>query len=253
MRFSIVTVAFNSAATIGDTLRSVNAQRHQPIDHLIIDGGSSDGTLEIVKAVGQRVSHVSSGPDKGIYDAMNKGLAAATGDVVGFLNSDDLYAGPDVISKVARIFSNEPSVQAVYGDLCYVRQDDVSQVVRYWRSSAYEPGMFQAGWVPPHPTFFARREVYQRLGSFNLEYQLAADWELLARFIEVHGIATRYLHETMVLMRLGGATNQSLQNVWKQNREIWRAAHQHGLRPSVHRFILGKLWSRGQQFLSRAA
>jgi glycosyltransferase involved in cell wall biosynthesis len=252
MKVSIVTAAYNSAATIADTLRSVNAQTHPDIEHVIIDGASRDATLSIVREIGQRVGHVSSERDKGIYDAMNKGLAAASGDVIGILNSDDLYAGPEVIAHVVRAFEEDPTLEAIYGDLCYVRQDDVSQTVRYWESSPYRAGLFQTGWVPPHPTFFVRRSTYQRLGGFDLAYRLAADWELLVRFIEVHCIRTRYLHETLVLMRMGGATNQSLRNVWRQNQEIWRAAQHHGLRPSIGRFVFGKILSRGQQYLSRA-
>jgi glycosyltransferase involved in cell wall biosynthesis len=253
MRVSIVTAAYNSASTIADTLQSVNAQSHPDIEHVIIDGGSWDSTLSIVQELGCRVGHVTSERDRGIYDAMNKGVAASTGEVIGILNSDDLYAGPEVIATVAAAFRDDPSLEAVYGDLCYVRQDDISQVVRYWESSPYRPGLFQTGWIPPHPTFFARKSIYERLGGFDLEYRLAADWELLVRFIGVHAIKTRYLHETLVLMRMGGATNQSLRNVWRQNCEIWKAAQHHRLRPSICRFVWGKLKSRGHQYIARVA
>ena len=251
MKISVVTATYNSAATIADTLRSVNEQSHPDVEHLIIDGGSTDATLEIVRDLGKRVARVVSEPDRGIYDAMNKGLALATGDVIGLLNSDDLYPDPAVLSTVAGEFVDDPALEALYADLCYVAQSDTRKVVRYWRSSNYRPGLFQRGWVPPHPTFFVRREVYERLGCFDLGYRLAADWELLVRFIEVHRIRTRHFPRVMVHMRLGGATNRSWTNVWKQNEEILRAARAHGLQPSLAGFVLGKLWSRGRQFLSR--
>lgn len=253
MKISIVTTCFNSASTIADTLRSVNQQTHADLEHVIIDGGSRDTTLAIVRELGQRVGHLHSGPDNGIYDAMNKGLAAATGDVVGLLNSDDLYPHARVLSSVAQAFEADPSLDAIYGDLCYVKQFDTQQIVRYWRSSPYRPGLFQRGWVPPHPTFFVRRSVYQRLGVFDLSFRLAADWELLARFVEVNRIRTHYLPDVLVHMRLGGATNRSWGNVWRQNQEIWRAAQAHGLRPSLSGFVFGKVWSRGRQFLARSA
>lgn len=253
MKISVITVAYNSAATIADTLKSVDAQRGADLEHLIVDGGSRDLTLSVVTAYTQPWRCVVSEPDHGLYDAMNKGLRAARGDVIGFINSDDLYPNPQVLATVAAAFDADPSLDAVYGDLCYVKQDDTTQVVRYWRSSPYQPGLFRRGWVPPHPTFFVRRAVYERLGGFDLNYRLAADWELLARFIEVAGIRTRYLPGVLVHMRLGGATNRSIGNVWRQNREIWRAAKAHGLQPSIGGFALGKLLSRGRQFVTREA
>lgn len=253
MKITIVTVCYNSVAHIADALRSIDAQTGADLEHLVIDGGSSDGTTAMVATHPRPWRKLSSGPDRGIYDAMNKGLATATGDVVGFLNSDDFYPGPDVISRIAQAFSADPSLDAVYGDLCYVKQFDTDAVVRYWRSCDYRPGLFMRGWAPPHPTVFVRKHVFDRLGGFNLNYRLASDWDLLARFIEVNRIRTRYLPGVLVHMRLGGVSNRNWGNVWKQNREIWRAARSHGLRPSLSGFVLGKLWSRGRQFLTRAA
>lgn len=248
MKVSIVTASFNSASTIADTLRSVAAQTYSDIEHFVIDGGSSDRTSEIVREFGGPNLKFVSEPDDGIYDAMNKGLAMATGEVVGLLNSDDFYPSADVIAKVAAAFAVDSQLDAVYGDLCYVKQFEISNVVRYWRSSEFKPGLFLRGWVPPHPTFFVRKRVYDKLGGFDLTYRMAADWELLARFVEVHRISTLYLPGVMVHMRLGGITNRSWGNVWKQNTEIWRAAKAHGLRPSLAGFTLGKLVSRGRQF-----
>ena len=154
-------------------------------------------------------------------------------------------------SKVAAAFEADPDLDAVWSDLCYVKQFETDQVVRYWRSSDYEPGLFMRGWVPPHPTFFARKRVYDLLGGFDLNYRIASDWELLARFVEVNRIRSRYLPEVLVHMRLGGLTNRSWSNVWKQNKEIWRAAKAHGLNPSIPSFVLGKIWSRSRQFVSK--
>lgn len=250
MKISVITAAYNSAATIADTLRSVNEQTHSDVEHIIVDGLSTDDTVAVVQEHGTRVSRVITERDRGIYDAMNKGLAAATGDVIGLLNSDDLYPHSDVLANVVAAFMAESELDAIYGDLCYVKQFDVTRNVRYWRSSEFKPGYFLHGWVPPHPTFFARREVYERLGTFDLNYRLAADWELLVRFMEVNRIRTRYCPHVFVHMRLGGATNRSWANVWKQNNEIWRAAKAHGLRPSLGTFVVGKLWSRGRQFMT---
>ena len=252
MKISVITVCFNSAATIADALRSVDAQTWPDLEHLIIDGASRDATLSIVAAHPQPWRHVRSERDKGIYDAMNKGLALATGDVIGLINSDDFYASPDAITKVAAVFE-DASVEACYGDLCYVRQDQPDQVVRYWRSSSFRPGLFRTGWCPPHPTLFVRREVYQRLGGFDLGYRIAADMELMARLLEVHRIRAVYLPELLVKMRTGGASGQSWSTILEQNREIWRAMQAHQMRPSLLPFVGGKLLARGRQFLRRPA
>ena len=252
MKISIITVTWNSAATVVDTLRSVNVQTHPDVEHIVIDGGSSDATLAIVKAEGRRVTTVVSEPDHGIYDAMNKGLALAGGDVVGLLNSDDFLAAPHVLSTIAATFA-DPDVDAVYGDLCYVRQNASSQIVRYWRSSPFVPGAFARGWAPPHPALYIRRKIYEQLGRFDLVYSLTADLELMARFIEIHRIRTRHVPQVFVHMRLGGATNKNLRNIVRGNREIWRALHKHGLAGSLLGFAFGKLVSRGRQFLTRPA
>ena len=248
--FSLITATFNSAATVEDTLRSVDSQTYGNFEHLLIDGVSRDATLKIISenAADRRV--VVSEPDQGIYDAMNKGLALATGDIVGLLNSDDFLAAPDVLATIAAAFV-DPNIDAVYGDLCYVRQDVSAQIVRYWRSSPFRPGAFARGWAPPHPTLYVRREIYDRLGHFDLAYALTADLELMVRFLEVHRIRTRYIPKVFVHMRLGGATNKSLRNIVSGNREIWRALHKHGLAGSLLGFVVGKLLSRGRQFITR--
>lgn len=250
MKISVITVTYNSAKTIGDTLNSVAAQTHDDIEHVVVDGASRDDTLRILGANAYPWRHVVSEPDGGIYDAMNKGIRLATGDVLGFLNSDDFYALPGSLAKVAAAFV-DATVDVVYADLCYVAQDDVHRIVRYWRSSPFAPGLFARGWAPPHPTVFVRRAAFARFGGFDLAFPIAADMELMARLLEVHGLRSRHIPEVLVHMRTGGASNRGLSSVVGQNREVWRALRKHGLGTSPMRFLFSKVLSRGQQFLAR--
>ena len=250
MKISIITVCYNSAKTITDTLRSVREQSFGNIEHIIVDGGSTDRTLELISVEGLHVSKLVSESDKGIYDAMNKGIALATGDIIGFINADDFYISPEVLSKVAAA-CEASGADCCYGDLCYVQQDDTSKIVRYWRSSPFRLGLFGKGWCPPHPTFFVRRSVYECLGRFNLNYKIAADVELMARFLVAGSISSFYIPEVLVHMRMGGTTNRSLSNIVRQNLEIRRALLGNGLRFSWTQFILSKLMSRALQFVRR--
>ncbi len=252
MKISVITVCFNAEDTIGHTLRSVRNQTHDPIEHIIIDGCSTDGTLKVVESEGNHVAMIVSARDKGIYDAMNKGIALATGDVIGFINADDFYPSPDVLAVVAAAFEFS-GADCCYGDLCYVRQDDVSMIARYWRSAPFASGMFGRGWCPPHPTFFARREVYARLGGFDLSFKIAADFELMARYLETAHITSHYIPKVLVKMRLGGTTNRSLSNIIEQNMEIRRALSKIGSHSSLLTFLLNKLVIRALQFVRRPA
>jgi glycosyltransferase involved in cell wall biosynthesis len=252
LRFSIITVSFNSDGTIRDTIESVLAQDYPDVEYIIVDGASKDGTMEIVREYGERITKTVSRPDKGIYDAMNTGIGLATGDIIGFINSDDFYASNSAVSSVAKAFRNQ-SVDAVYGDLCYVAQKDTSRVVRYWRSSGFTPGAFSLGWCPPHPTFFVRRAVYERLGGFDPQFRIAADVELMMRFLEAHGVASVHIPNILVKMRLGGETNRSVRNIVRQNQEIMAALRTHGLVSSWPSFIAHKAWSRIGQFIARPA
>lgn len=247
MKISIITVCYNSAACIADCLRSVDAQDWSNVEHLIIDGGSSDGTLQVIKGHERSWRRVVSEPDKGIYDAMNKGIGLSTGTVIGFINADDFYASADVLRKVAEVLA-DPSLDACHGDLCYVNPEQTGSIVRYWRSSEFRPGLFLRGWCPAHPTFYVRRNVYERFGVFDLHYKIAADVELMMRFMEVHSIKTRYIPEVLVKMRIGGMSNRSWSNVLTQNREILCALKRHGLEPALIPFLTGKLFSRSKQF-----
>ena len=250
MKISIITATYNSGKTIADTLDSVAAQRHDDIEHVVIDGQSSDDTLAILDAHSSRIARLVSEPDRGIYDAMNKGIGMATGDVIGLLNSDDVFADRDSLREVATAMQ-DPDVDCCYGDLVYVDSGDLSRIVRYWKSRPYEAGLFRKGWVPPHPTFYVRRHVYERFGGFDLSYRLAADFELMLRLLVKHQIRSVHIPKVLVKMRLGGATNQSLTNIFRQNVEIYRSARQHQIGMSVMKFVLGKIWTRSAQFLSR--
>ena len=252
LHFSLITVSFNSSATIRDTIDSVLVQKYPCIEYIIVDGGSSDATMDIVREYGERIAKTVSRPDKGIYDAMNTGIGLATGDIIGFINSDDFYASNSAISSVANAFRDQ-SVDAVYGDLCYVAQKDTSRVVRYWRSSGFTPGAFSLGWCPPHPTFFVRRAVYERLGGFDPQFRIAADVELMMRFLEAHRVASAHIPSVLVRMRLGGETNRSVRNIIRQNQEIMAALRKYGLVSSWPSFIAHKAWSRIGQFIARPA
>ncbi len=246
-KISVITVVFNNEATIADTLQSVAAQDYSNLEYIVIDGLSKDRTLDRIKERKEIISKLISEKDTGIYDAMNKGIALATGEIIGFINGDDFYL-PGTLAKVAKTFKEDPNLEACYGDLCYVKQNDPQTVVRHWRSSPFVPTAFERGWAPPHPTFFVRHDVYERFGSFDLEYRIAADVELMMRFLERHRIRVKYVPGVMVMMRMGGTTNRSVTNVINQNKEILRALRSHGLKADLFRFMGRKFLSRGLQF-----
>ena len=250
MKITVITVCYNSAGTIGDTLRSVREQTYKNIEHIIVDGGSTDRTLAVVATEGAHVAKIVSEKDNGIYDAMNKGIALGSGEIIGFINADDFYATSAVLATVAAAFE-ACGADSCYGDLCYVSQTDPSRVVRYWRSKDFVSGSFESGWCPPHPTFFVRRSIYQKLGGFDLDFKIAADFELMARYLESARINSFYIPDVLVKMRLGGTTNKSLANIWKQNVEIRQALNKLGLRFSLFKFVLPKLVSRAMQFVKR--
>ncbi len=252
MRVSIITVCFNSASTVRDTVESVIAQTHPDIEYIVVDGASTDDTLKVLDHYRPHIATLVSERDRGIYDAMNKGIALATGDVIGMINSDDFYASGDSIAKVVTALEDD-RLEGCFGDLCYVDQQDTGRIVRYWRAGEYRPGAFAYGWCPPHPTFFVRRRVYERLGQFDQQYKIAADVELMMRFLEVGHIPVAYIPAVLVNMRLGGTTNKSLRNVVHQNREVLSALRLHGLQSNPVSFFAKKAVSRGKQFLARPA
>ncbi|HET9277842.1 MAG TPA: glycosyltransferase family 2 protein [Flavitalea sp.] len=223
MKISIITATFNSAKTIKDTLESVRAQQYSQVEHIIIDGLSSDDTLPIIHNY-SNIAVVISEKDSGIYDAMNKGIRLASGDVIGILNSDDMYADKDVLDEVAEIFLDD-HVDACYADLQYVDEKDTSKLVRHWKSGSFSKNSFLYGWMPPHPTLFLRRRVYEKVGLFNLSLKTAADYELMLRIFVRHDFNIRYLPRVIVKMRSGGASNASLKrriDANKEDRLAWK-------------------------------
>ncbi|MEM8678739.1 MAG: glycosyltransferase family 2 protein [Planctomycetota bacterium] len=232
MKVSVITVCFNPGPALADCVASVRRQDYPNVEHWIVDGGSTDGTvarLEQLAAEDDKLRWVSE-PDEGLYDAINKGLARASGDVVGLLHADDFYASHDVISDVMEAMA-DPAVDACYADLMYVDAEDTTIVKRNWKSEPFRPGMFLNGWLPPHPTFYARKRVYEELGSFDTQFRIGADWDLLLRFMEVHQIRTRYVPHTWVKMRVGGVSNRSLKNMWHNHQECLRAFKKYGIKP----------------------
>ena len=223
MKISIITATFNSEFSIVDCINSVYNQSYDDVDHIIIDGKSTDQTVELINNNNNRVKLLISDLDNGIYDAMNKGIDLSNGDIIGILNSDDVYFNNDVLSKIAIFFKNNDAIDAVYGNLVYVKRNDINKIVRYWQSFDYNNNFFEYGNVPPHPTLFIRKSVYLKHGKFNTEFKLAADYEFMLRILKVKGINSIHLNFTMVKMRLGGATNKNIANVIKQNIEIYNA------------------------------
>lgn len=226
MKISVITATFNCAGTVRDALVSVASQRYGSVEHVIIDGASTDGTWDAIRTHGLDRLVAISEPDRGIYDALNKGIARSSGDVIGFLHADDIFAGPDVLNWVAETFA-DPSVDAVYGDLQYVRSDDTQRVVRYWRSEPFAPALLARGWMPPHPTLYLRRAVYERLGGFDTSYRIAADYEFILRLFSMPTLHSVYIPHVMVRMRIGGLSNRSLRHIMRKSAEDWRALRRH--------------------------
>ena len=213
LKVGIITVTYNSEKFIEHCINSVALQTYDNLEHLIVDGGSSDRTLKILEKSKNDLFKIISEPDNGIYDAMNKGIKLSNVDIIAFLNSDDFYANNNVIKSFVGEFEKYPDIDACYSDLLYVQQLDITKVVRYWKSENFYPGAFSRGWSPPHPTFFARSSLFDRYGNFDLNYKIAADAELMMRFLEVNKIKTRYLPLVTVKMRIGGTSNKNLKNV----------------------------------------
>ncbi len=248
MKITVITVAFNSAQTISDTLDAVANQSHQDVEHLVIDGASKDGTVDIVRAHRNPKIELVSEADNGIYDAMNKGMLRASGEVVGFLNSDDFYADNDVLARIAEAFEDS-TVDVCFADLVYVTPDN-RKVVRYWKSKPFVKGDFARGWCPAHPTFYVRKSVIERLGLFDLSFKLGADVEFMMRYLERGQVRFTYIPQVLVRMRVGGATNQSWANIVQQNREIFAGLRKNDVPFSPVAFWIHKLWSRGLQFIA---
>lgn len=224
MKISIVTCVYNRVATIGDAIDSVRAQTWRDYEHIIVDAQSDDGTLDAIHARQDARMLVTSEPDGGIYDALNKGVLRATGDVVGLVHSDDRLAHERVLEKVAAAFA--PGVHAVYGDLDYVSAADPARVVRAWKAGAFRPGLLARGWMPPHPTLFIRRELFSEVGLYDTKYKIAADYEFILRLFSLYLFRAVYIPDVLVRMRTGGASNRTLKQILRKSAEDYRALRQ---------------------------
>lgn len=227
LKISVVTAVHNRAGTIGDALRSVSSQNYPSVEHIIQDGGSDDGTVQIIRSADCAAGLVSE-RDTGIYDAINRGIRRSTGDVVGLLHSDDLFADNHVLAAIAKAFS-DPQVDGVYGDLHYVTRDNVDVVVRRWRAGHYLEGKLKWGWMPPHPTVYLRRHIYDRFGLYDGSFSIAADYDAMLRYLLVGKIRLAYLPQVLVKMRVGGASNSSLVHIVKKSAEDLRALRTYGV------------------------
>lgn len=237
----------NAEHTIADTIASVASQNHSNVEHILIDGASSDQTMQVVNRHAEHFSHIVSEPDEGIYHAMNKGIQLASGDVIGILNSDDVYQDETVLTQVADALQGSQA-GACYADLVYVKSDDLSKVVRNWKSRSYHNGLSWRGWMPAHPTLFIKAEVYQEVGLFNTQLQYQSDLEFCARLFEIHKISSCYVPSLWVRMRMGGATNSSVKAMWRGNWESYHALCELGMKRNPVSYFFIKFSSRLRQY-----
>lgn len=241
MKVSIITATYNSSAHIVDCVKSVNDQTYQDIEHIIVDGASKDNTLDIVNGISNRVVKIISEPDKGIYDAMNKGIQAATGDVIGILNSDDFFTSDDVIQTVVDSFKNN-DIDALYGDVHFVSPDNLSKNVRYYSSSVFNPSLFRFGFMPAHPSFYMKKECYDKYGLYALDYKIASDYDLLIRYLYKEKIKYKYIKKDFVTMRTGGVSTENFNSRVTLNKEIVRACRKYGIYTNLFMLSLKYLY-----------
>lgn len=254
---SIITVVLNRKDTVEDAIKSVLGQSYKNIEYIIVDGGSTDGTLEIIEKykdtppvnalVGGKISKFVSEQDRGVYDAMNKGIKMASGEIVGLLNADDFYNASNVVEKAVRTFEAK-KVDCLWGDLVYVDKDNPDRIIRYWESSEYKQGKFKKGWMPPHPAFFVKKWVYEKYGLFNLDFPISADYEIMLRFLKRHKIRSCYIPQVFVKMRQGGQSNKGVLSIIKGNLECYRAWRVNGLKINPLRMVFKPLFKISQYF-----
>ena len=249
MKVSVITGIFNRADTVEDCIKSVFCQSYKNIEHIIIDGGSTDRTMDIICRYKDRIAKVVSEPDKGIYHALNKGIRLASGDIIGILHSDDFYTHDRVIEKVVDVFEKE-NVDGCYGDLEYVSREKPDKIIRYWKAASFSGGKFKFGWMPPHPTFFVKKRVYERYGYFNTDFKIAADYELMLRFLVKHRIPVYYLPEVLIKMRVGGVSNSNLKNLLIKSCEDYKAWKLNNLNGGLSAVLLKNL-VKIPQFIKR--
>jgi glycosyltransferase involved in cell wall biosynthesis len=249
MKVSIITAVYNNASYIQDAIESVLAQDYDNLEYIVIDGGSTDGTLDLVRKYRNHISVIVSEPDKGLYDALNKGVKMATGDIIGFLHADDVYANQHTISRMVETF-NLQGCDTAYSDLLYVDAANTDKVIRYWQADTYSSGSFLKGWMPPHPTFFVKREIYQRYGTYNTDMRISADYELMLRLLHRYQVSTAYLPEITVKMRVGGVSNASLLSRWRANMEDRLAWKVNNLKPYFYT-LYAKPFSKLAQYFKK--
>jgi glycosyltransferase involved in cell wall biosynthesis len=247
LKISVITVCYNSGSTIKDAIESVIAQDYPNIEYIIVDGGSKDDTKSIVDSYSQYISKYISEPDGGIYDAMNKAIKMATGDVIGLLNSDDFYYSSQVVSDIANCFSNKVETDIIYGNISYVNQHNTDKIIRTVKSKPYYNSFFEDGEIVPHPTFFVKRKVYEQLGNYDLSFKFAADYEYTLRALKIHGFKAYYLDQFLVKMRMGGATTQNISNILKVNQEILYAFKKNKLKAGIF-FLTKRIYKKLSQF-----
>ncbi|MEN8154848.1 MAG: glycosyltransferase family 2 protein [Acidobacteriota bacterium] len=248
MKISIITVVYNNKKYLEDSIRSVKGQSHSDVEYIVVDGGSTDGSLEIIKKYDKSISKWISETDSGIYDAMNKGVALATGDIVGFLNSDDIYFSGDILNKVSKTIEDNNS-DCCYGDLVYV-SGDLTKTIRYWKAGSPGGGSFRKGWMPPHPAFFVGKKIFENFGSFRTDFKISADYELMLRFFERGNISASYIPEILVKMRIGGKSNRGLKNLIRKSLEDYKAWRVNGLKISPLIMLKKPFLKVGQFFKS---
>jgi glycosyltransferase len=246
---SIITVTYNSQATIADTIRSVALQSYSNIEHVIIDGSSTDDTLEIVRNTPGRITRIISEPDKGIYDALNKGIINSGGDIIGLLHSDDELASDTIIEDICNKFI-QTSSDIVYGDLIYVSNKNKNKIIRYWKSTPFDKALVNKGWMPAHPTVFIRREVYNKYGQFNLRYKISSDYDFILRLMQIRDLKIEYLPRIITKMRMGGVSNSSFGNIFLKSLEDYRIIKKNGL-PYPMAILIRKNLSKIIQFVTK--
>lgn len=253
MTISIITATYNSERTIRDTLESVLFQTLTDYEYIVVDGESKDSTLDILQEYEPKFNgrmHWVSERDKGIYDAMNKGFQRASGDILVLINSDDLFARPDALELVASEFEKHPEADCVYANLYYVSQNNINNIVRVWKTGEQKPMRY--GWLPAHPTFYVKRKCYEKYGYFNLNFPLAADFELMLRFVEGHRIKLAYLPVYLVKMRLGGATSKNIKNIYKQDVETIKAFKENRLPGGNIMYLFWRYLPKIRQFFRKS-
>jgi len=247
MLVSIITVALNARSTIEDTIKSVLGQIYKNVEYIIIDGGSTDGTVDIINKYRDRVSRVISEPDKGIYDGMNKGILTASGDIIGFLNADDMFYDNTVIQGIVSAFTDN-TIDCVYGNLVYVRRQDPACITRVWRSQAFCDGLFEKSWTPAHPTFYCKKALYERFGLYRTDFKIAADVELMYRFLQKNHIRSKYVNTNFVRMRDSGVSNRGIKSTVVIIREMKRAIIENGGQLNLIKYLFFKFLKLSEFF-----